>query len=608
MKRYLLLITLLAVDLIACAQTNPKISFLAFSEQLSDQPDSVRFEKLNDYSYDMVDLGRFGHVDSAIVEMIKLAQDDHKPIWEGRTYMLMAYMDQTQSNSMSAVENYQKAQVIFQAQGNVKREIRSLQRIGGIYIHIKDLKLAEHYFRRALKLAQDNNLEDEAANLYTDFATVEDIRKNYNGALAYNSKAIQIYKKLDLDYSSTLFNRGIILKNAGRYRESYDTYMQSLDFAKKQSDQFMEKMVYINLPNTLLLMGKPDEAEQYVNKAVEMAKTSPQRINDYMYIYELLTSIYEKKGNYQQAFDYQKKWIVYRDSVFNSDKSRQLIEAETRFQSKENQQRIERLDEENLEKKRQLWWLYGGVSLLMLLLGLALWQYSIIQRGNKQLGKTNATLSEANKQISTQSTQLKELMQELHHRVKNNLAIVSSLLSLQASRLEDEKAVQAVMEGQQRVEAMSLIHQQLYQTANVTGVSMQQYISDLAKGLMLSFGYDEEFDLKSNIEPIVVDLKMAVPLGLIVNELITNAFKHAYKGISAPQLSIRLWQEDQIYLEIKDNGTGIDMASWQKPSEPSFGKRLIASLTRQINGKLDIVSTNGSCFLLSFPSDTMLVS
>ncbi|WP_031526520.1 histidine kinase dimerization/phosphoacceptor domain -containing protein [Dyadobacter crusticola] len=601
MKSFLFSITaVLAIVFSSQAQPDSTV-FSTFQNKISNKPDSARFEDLNNYAYDMIDLLKFSRVDSAIVEMMELATDKENRVWEGRTYMLMAWLQKVQSNSNAAVSNYQKAQALFQKAGDVRREIRALQRIGGVYITINDLKLAEHYFRRGLLLAEKSQMEDEVANMYTDFATVEDIRKNYNGALAYNDKALKIYKKLGADFSSTLFNRGIILKNAGRYQESLNTYMQLLDYAKKESDQFLEKMVYLNLPNTLLLLNRPDEAEQYVKKAIEMAKTSPQRINDYMHIYEMLTNIYKKKGQFEQALNYQNQWVAYRDSVFNSEKSRQLIEAETRFQAKENQERIQRLGTENFEKKRQLWWLYGGISMLAFLLAIALWQYRIIQRVNQKLEITNSNLSEANSRISVQATQLKELMQELHHRVKNNLAIVSSLLSLQASRLEDEKAIQAVTEGQQRVEAMSLIHQQLYQTDNVAGVSVKEYIQDLVKGLMQSFGYSEDFSLRTDIEPIVLDLKMAVPLGLIVNELITNAFKHAYKGIEKPELSIKLWQQEQVYLEIKDNGRGVDVANWRKPGGQSFGKRLVASLTKQINGKINVDSEQGSRFLLNFP-------
>uniref|UniRef100_UPI003F72780C sensor histidine kinase n=1 Tax=Dyadobacter sp. TaxID=1914288 RepID=UPI003F72780C len=559
MKSLLLSITaVLAIVFSSYAQPD-STGFSTFRDKISTKPDSARFEDLNNYGYDMIDLLKFARVASAVAEMMQLAVDKENRVWEGRTYMLMAWLQKVQSNSNAAVSNYQKAHALFQKAGEVRREIRALQRIGAVYITVNDLKLAEHYFRRGLSLAEKSKMEDEVANMYTDFATVEDIRKNYNGALAYNDKALKIYKKLGADFSSTLFNRGIILKNAGRYQESLNTYMQLLDYARKESDEFLEKMVYLNLPNTLLLLNRPDEAEQYVKKAIEMAKTSPQRINDYMHIYEMLTNIYKKKGEFEQALNYQNQWVAYRDSVFNSEKSRQLIEAETRFQAKENQERIQRLGTENYEKKRQLWWLYGGISMLAFLLAIALWQYRIIQRVNQKLEITNSNLSEANSRISVQATQLKELMQELHHRVKNNLAIVSSLLSLQASRLEDEKAIQAVTEGQQRVEAMSLIHQQLYQTDNVAGVSVKEYIQDLVKGLMQSFGYSEDFSLRTDIEPLVLDLKMAVPLGLIVNELITNAFKHAYKGIENPELSIRLWQQEEVYLEIKDNGKGVDV-------------------------------------------------
>ncbi|TLV02185.1 tetratricopeptide repeat-containing sensor histidine kinase [Dyadobacter luticola] len=576
-------------------------SFDAFLEKLKNETDSARYEKLYDYTYETADNFKLVESGQAAAEMMRMAEASRKRDLIGRTYMAMGYLDRAQNNVTLAVASYQKALTIFHNLKDFRREIRAYQRIAGVYISTRDLKLAEHYLQRGLKLARDQQMPREVAFLYTDLATIEDIKKNYTKALSYNQEAIEILKKTGDDYSATEFNQGIIFKNAGLYKESIATYKAGLEKAIKNSDKYIEAMIYTNLPNTLVLMNDLDQAEMYAKKALEMVNFSPQRMETFVEAYGALTKIYEKRGQFEQAFEFQKKLEMYRDSVFNQEKSRQLIETETRFQTREKQQQIQHLDEENLEKRRQLLWLYGGVSLLTLLLGIALWQYRTIRKVNGQLGVTNTTLSEANHRISIQSGQLKELMQELHHRVKNNLAIVSSLLSLQANRLDDEKAAQAVLEGQQRVEAMSLIHNQLYQTDNVTGVNMQEYIGDLAQGLMQSFKYKDNFDLRLDIAPIMLDVQLAVPLGLILNELVTNAFKHAYKNVDAPALHIRLWQEDKLYLEIKDNGPGIDPEKWQKGGS-SFGKRLIKSLTKQANGTLEVDSIQGSRFLLTFPA------
>jgi two-component sensor histidine kinase len=536
----------------------------------------------------------------AIGELTRIAQQSQNRTLLGRAYMAMGYLEKGQNKPTQAILNFQKAEAIFGATFDYNRQIRALQRISGIYIGLRELVMARLYCERALKIAHQQKLKIEIANLYTDLATIEDIRKNHDNALFYNDQAIRIYQSLGEDYLFSLLNRAIILKNAGRYPQSVETYQAGLKIAQERHEDVAIGMVYINLPNTLLLQNRLDEAEQYIRLALDWSKKQPESQLYLQNIYETLTAIYEKRGRYQQALAHHKQWVMYRDSIFNAEKSRQLIETETRFQIREKQQQIQHLDEDNLRQKQQLGWLAGGTSLLALLLGLTFWQYRTIRRVNRTLAETNHTLSEANQHINKQSVQLKELMRELHHRVKNNLAIVSSLLYLQSNRLEDESAVRAVREGQQRVEAMSLIHQQLYQTDNVTRVSMKAYIGDLIRGLMQSFSHKDNFDLRVDIAAVEVDVELAVPLGLILNELTTNAFKHAYHNVAEPQLSIRLWEMGNLYLEIKDNGPGIDVGQWQKPGR-SFGKRLINSLIKQAGGDLIINTDHGTCFLLILP-------
>nr|WP_246439641.1 sensor histidine kinase [Rhabdobacter roseus] len=196
-------------------------------------------------------------------------------------------------------------------------------------------------------------------------------------------------------------------------------------------------------------------------------------------------------------------------------------------------------------------------------------------------------------------------MKELHHRVKNNLAIVSGLLKLQSNRITEVSAAKAVREGQQRVEAMSLIHQRLYQTDHVTSVNIREYIIDLAENLMQSYGYDRDaFDLRIDVERTQLDVDLAIPIGLIINELLTNSFKHAYEGVQRPMLIINLRNNDGITLEVKDNGPGVDPIEWKKTSN-SFGKRLITNLSEQTGGEFRIENTDGMHYYLHIPSQNL---
>jgi two-component sensor histidine kinase len=192
-------------------------------------------------------------------------------------------------------------------------------------------------------------------------------------------------------------------------------------------------------------------------------------------------------------------------------------------------------------------------------------------------------------------------MKEVHHRVKNNLQIVSSLLSLQSHHLADSDAQQAIKIGQQRIEAMSLIHRSLYQQDNPNMVNMQEYVSNLVESILLSFGINEDdFDLHLDVEVKEMDVDMALPLGLIINEWVTNIFKHAYKGIARPALYLALKKKSEVELDIRDNGPGMSRAAWEKP-RGSFGIKLVKVLSKQLNGQCEMKNEDGTRLKLLIP-------
>jgi two-component sensor histidine kinase len=208
---------------------------------------------------------------------------------------------------------------------------------------------------------------------------------------------------------------------------------------------------------------------------------------------------------------------------------------------------------------------------------------------------------EYNKNEVAAAQHIKLLMKELHHRVKNNLQIVSSLLSLQSFRIKDQKAIDAVKEGQHRIEAMSLIHQKLYIQDNITQVDINEFITDIAESLMQAYGYDNNsFQLQINVNQELLDVDKAIPLSIIINELITNAFKYAYTTVKNPKLSISFSkQKAQASLTVEDNGIGINIDDWK--TNDGYGKELIQTFTEQLEGTLSLSVNKGTLFKIVFP-------
>ena len=197
---------------------------------------------------------------------------------------------------------------------------------------------------------------------------------------------------------------------------------------------------------------------------------------------------------------------------------------------------------------------------------------------------------------------IESLIRELHHRVKNNLQVVSSLMSLQSNRIEDEKARTALEEGKTRVDAMALIHQKLYVDHELASVNMSAYLAELTASLAGSFGLPP-YTVETGVELVnpSMNIDKAVSIGLIVNELVTNACKHAFKHISHPKIYIQLrQQQNQLLLSIADNGVGVKK---NDEVENSFGLKLVRILVNQLDATMQVTNKDGTSYLIQMKAE-----
>ncbi|WP_295121606.1 histidine kinase dimerization/phosphoacceptor domain -containing protein [uncultured Chitinophaga sp.] len=217
-----------------------------------------------------------------------------------------------------------------------------------------------------------------------------------------------------------------------------------------------------------------------------------------------------------------------------------------------------------------------------------------IAQQKEALMKQAAELEQSYQSLMARNEFIQTLLRELNHRVKNNLQLVSSLLSLQGGRLEDEAAKQIVLESKNRLVSVLLIHQRLYGDDHSTDVAMHEYLPELVETIMYSyFGNFNEDTAEYKIAPVSLHVEKAIPLALIANELITNSFKHAFKETSLPKLLIAFEQrQGQYVFEISDNGCGLPANV--HASGHTFGLRLVDSLVQQLGGQLEMNTGNGT--------------
>ena len=194
------------------------------------------------------------------------------------------------------------------------------------------------------------------------------------------------------------------------------------------------------------------------------------------------------------------------------------------------------------------------------------------------------------------------MIKEVHHRVKNNFQLISSLLNLQAGNIQDEKTQVALFNNKNRIDSMALVHKSLYQNEDLVNIDLKSYVHQLVDNVKSSFNPENKnIDVIINIENIILESEQATPLGLIINEIITNAFKYAFKGRLSGKLEINAARNgDRYHLSICDNGVGLPQ-NFSFNSSDTLGMELVSLLSEQIDGNVNITHKNGTGFQIDFP-------
>jgi two-component sensor histidine kinase len=327
-----------------------------------------------------------------------------------------------------------------------------------------------------------------------------------------------------------------------------------------------------NLGHIHLLKKEYEKVIPYKLRAIAIQKNTGnvQQISENL---DQLCEAYVAIGDYSAAYEYR----LELDSIIASEYEQNLDaltnELQIKYETGKNHERLTNLSERLRLQRIAL--LLGGAILLLSVIGIILFR-------------------SLNKKLKIKNKENEILLKEIHHRVKNNLQILSSLLSLQSDSLDNENAIDALSESRNRVESMGLIHQRLYTNDDITSVNIKTYISDLCRYLEDSFSSeDRSFKIVENVTYESIDVDYAIPLGLIINELVTNATKYAFKDRSDGILHLQLSESaNGLELVVSDNGHANDISN-NLPIKESFGSQLIRTLSKKMKGVISIDTDNG---------------
>tara|TARA_R110002051_G_scaffold75791_1_gene137772 strand:- start:2239 stop:4449 length:2211 start_codon:yes stop_codon:yes gene_type:complete len=326
----------------------------------------------------------------------------------------------------------------------------------------------------------------------------------------------------------------------------------------------------------------------------------------------MLFTIDSVQGNYLEAIKYFQNYKRINDSIFNITKSRQIEELQIQYETAKKENDIKTLRNENLVQNDKLNKTTGLKNLVFIGLLVFFLISVLLYRSYMSKQKVNRLLVSQKGEIAQQNTSLHELLnekewllKEIHHRVKNNLQIVMSLLNTQSNYIKSKEALSAIRNSQHRLFAISLIHQKLYKTDNTALIDMNSYIKDLANYLMDSFDVRDTIKFDLDIEHILLEEAQSIPVGLILNEAITNSIKYAFPKREKGIISVQMKKvKGSHFIVIKDNGIGLP-EGFNVISKSSLGMTLIKGLTNQLDGNFEIKNENGTLIEVIFKNKPM---
>lgn len=526
-----------------------------------------------------------GNLDSSLVYIAPAEKGfDRLGDWKklASSYLVYQYVYKRLGNYEKATEYAFKALKINEEHHYKKGIARMNGKIGSLFYTLEKWEDAFAYTQKSYDLAKKENLLSEHAYAAQLLADLWVEMGEYEKALPYQDEGLEISRQRNHKFgiSNSLNSRGNILMSLERYPEALADFEAAKQIDKNLGAVTLEKIVILNIGFVQNRLGDYQKALPYLHDGLSHVKTTEQRYLEGN-CYEELAVAYAGIGRYDSAFFYQHLKMEVSDSLLNVENAERVADLQTKYETEKKEAKII-LQEQQLSQQRSRFFAIVATLAIVLLAG------GLLFRLTRQLKKRNE--------------EKEFLIKEIHHRVKNNLQILSSLLHLQSRHIKDENALSAVREGQTRVEAMGLIHQKLYMGENLASVEMKDYLYNLGDTLLDSFGIeDDHIKIIYDLDPLRLDVDTAIPLGLIINELVTNSLKYAFPENRKGTIQISLWinKNGKLCLKVADDGVGKEAAPELKNST-SFGTNLVKILSKKLKGNPVVSDGEGYTTLIEF--------
>ncbi|WP_323788543.1 sensor histidine kinase [Psychroserpens sp.] len=496
------------------------------------------------------------------------------------------------------------------------------------YIKARKLEKSQDVLFKAIPIYEALKDEEGLGSAYRTLGLLYQVMQDYHKSIEYTTRAIPLLEKtkkyglLGMAYFNLIISYGELGEFEKAYKATDDclkiveekvpeevfipvkahsyrgeVYVRAQDYTNALKDYIKswELCVAIigeercatyrtEIGQVYLLQEEYDKALEHLSAGVQAYEKKGQAT--IIQQYQDLSKCYANLGDFEKAILCQEKAYANSNQVLEDKIANLESEAVIKYETGKKDEAIA-TQGELLKQKGRIQTLFIVIASLLAVLLLALLYFF-----NKNKKKTQL--------IKAKNSENELLLKEIHHRVKNNLELVKSLISLQSADLEDSPTKDAMIASQNRVQSMGIIHQKLYQGENLGSIDMKDYFVNLSDGILDTFNAENKVKIECAMDQLELDVDTAVPIGLIVNELLTNALKYAFPENSQGKIKISLTKPNPETLTLRVIDNGIGKVAGTSPKGTGFGSQLVKLLTLQLNGIMEEKHENGTSILFQF--------
>ena len=512
--------------------------------------------------------------DSIIDLAIEEAEDTKRPVDLGHSYYRKGIIYDIQGKTDEAAKYLFKGIEQLEETNDWKGLSDAYNNLSIYYFNIFEYQKVIEVCQKEIAIYDEHGQGSDKASALSNMALAFKYLDQPDKALEIQFNVLELFKSAqDTNGMQPAYaNIGTSYFNLKEYGKALEYFKLSEAISSTLDNKFNLITLYNSMGQTYMALEEYGTAQDYLERALEIAKSynAKERVQ---YIYESLSDLASARGDYEKALEYYKEYNAIGNEVYQAERNDAMAKYEKKFEVFESREKQRKAELKVAERERMILYISIGALVLLMVLGLLI--YAIRMR-NKAVKASQTELESRNR-----------LMREMHHRIKNNLQLVESMLSIQSRRMDEDSAGQ-LDSVRGSIQAMAGIHEGLYSRGSGEHIDSRDFFANLEENLKRT---QDEVDLTVYTDQFETDIDTVVSIGIIVNELFTNSLKYAFDENDEKKIEVVLKKEENtLTLSYRDYGKG--MSDIKDHRSTSFGMKMIKATMRKLKAEMHEEHTN----------------